>query len=290
MCRLFGLHAGEKPVAATFWLLDAPDSLAEQSHRNPDGAGIGVFNPPDGPRVDKQPLAAWQDPEFARAARTLEGTTFVAHVRYASTGARTVANTHPFTQDGRLFAHNGVVEGLAELEQRLRELGARDLVVGDTDSERVFALITAEIRRGGADVQQGIISALAWIADRLPVFSLNFLLATGTDLYALRYPATNELYVLAREPDGERLDARSTRISAHSSDLADTASVLIASEPMDADPAWRLLASGELVHVDANLAITSSHPFPADPRHQMTLDDLDPVAAGSQHPQLPNAG
>jgi glutamine amidotransferase len=32
MCRLFGLHAGT-PVSATFWLLDAPDSLAEQSRR-----------------------------------------------------------------------------------------------------------------------------------------------------------------------------------------------------------------------------------------------------------------
>jgi predicted glutamine amidotransferase len=290
MCRLFGLHAGERPVAATFWLLDAPDSLAEQSHRNPDGAGIGVFDPPHGPRVEKQPLAAWQDPEFARAARTLQGTTFVAHVRYASTGARTVANTHPFTQDGRLFAHNGVVEGLPELEQRLRELDARDLVDGDTDSERVFALVTAEIRRNGGDVQQGIVSALTWIADRLPVYSLNFLLTTGTDLYAVRYPATNELYLLAREPSGERLDAKSTRISAHSTDLADTAAVLIASEPMDADPDWRLLASGELVHIDAALAITRSFPWPNAPRHQMGLGDLDPVAAGSQHPTLPKVG
>jgi len=39
MCRLFGLHAGSRPVHATFWLLDAPDSLAQQSRREPDGAG-----------------------------------------------------------------------------------------------------------------------------------------------------------------------------------------------------------------------------------------------------------
>jgi predicted glutamine amidotransferase len=44
MCRLFGLHAGA-PVRATFWLLDAPDSLRAQSHRAPDGAGIGTFDP-----------------------------------------------------------------------------------------------------------------------------------------------------------------------------------------------------------------------------------------------------
>jgi hypothetical protein len=34
---------GQRQVAATFWLFDAPDSIAEQSHRNPDDAGIGAF-------------------------------------------------------------------------------------------------------------------------------------------------------------------------------------------------------------------------------------------------------
>lgn len=43
MCRLFGLHGGAAAVPATFWLLDAADSLEAQSRRNPDGAGIGVF-------------------------------------------------------------------------------------------------------------------------------------------------------------------------------------------------------------------------------------------------------
>jgi glutamine amidotransferase len=44
MCRLFGLTAGRERVAATFWLLDAPDSLQVQSRRNVDGAGIGFFD------------------------------------------------------------------------------------------------------------------------------------------------------------------------------------------------------------------------------------------------------
>ena len=111
MCRLFGLHAGTQDVTATFWLIDAPDSLAAQSHRNPDGAGVGTFGPGGQPEVSKQPIAAWEDAQFATAAQDLRGTTFVAHVRYASTGAHTMANTHPFLLDGRLFAHNGVVAG-----------------------------------------------------------------------------------------------------------------------------------------------------------------------------------
>ncbi len=66
MCRLFGLTAGAARVRATFWLLDAPDSLEAQSHRNADGAGIGYFGPDGEPVLDKQPEPAFRDPEFRR--------------------------------------------------------------------------------------------------------------------------------------------------------------------------------------------------------------------------------
>jgi glutamine amidotransferase len=55
------------------------------------------------------------------------------------------------------------------------------LVHGDTDSERVFALISAYARRGG-DVGQAIVDAVGWIAANLPVYALNLILTTATDL------------------------------------------------------------------------------------------------------------
>ena len=110
MCRLFGLHADRRVVTATFWLLEAPDNLVEQSKRNPDGTGLGVFEADGKPVVDKQPMAAWQDSQFATEAHDLTGTTFIAHVRYSSSAAMEVRNTHPFLQDDRIFAHNGVVD------------------------------------------------------------------------------------------------------------------------------------------------------------------------------------
>jgi glutamine amidotransferase len=285
---LFGLHAGARDVAATFWLIDAPDSLAAQSHRNPDGAGVGTFGPAGQPEVSKQPIAAWADVQFAAAAQDLRGTTFVAHVRYASTGAHTMANTHPFEQDGRLFAHNGVVQGLPALDRQLAELGAAGLVAGETDSERVFALITAETRRHGGDVTAGLTAAIGWISARLPVFALNLVLITATDLWALRYPATHELYVLGRQAgghQGEGLDAASHRIHARSPHLAHQPSVIIASERMDDDPGWRLLDPGELLHVSSSMQIDSSAPFPAEPAHLLQVSDLGPAAAASQHPE-----
>src|SRR5262249_32789628 len=146
---------------ATFWLLDAPDSLSDQSHRDPDGTGLGYFTADGRPEIRKAPIAAFRDRCFAEEARQGESATFPAHIRFPSTGDLDYRNTHPFEQDGRLFAHNGVIEGLDDLDA---ELGAdRSLVAGDTDSERFFALITREARaRGG--VTAGIEHAARWIA------------------------------------------------------------------------------------------------------------------------------
>ncbi|MEO5832966.1 MAG: class II glutamine amidotransferase [Nakamurella sp.] len=288
MCRLFGLHAGPVPVPATFWLLDAPTSLEEQSRQNPDGAGIGVFgagDPSGDPLVIKSPMAAWQDAEFATAAHDLRGTTFVAHVRYASTGGLTAENTHPFLQDDRLFAHNGVFTGLDVVDARIAELGGSGLVHGETDSERLFALITVETRAADGDLEAGIVTAVSWVAARVPLFSLNFVLVTATDMWGLRYPESHELWLLERSAGGHGeptpLDAASPRIRARSDDLAGQPAVILATRRMDDDPAWRLLAPGELLRVGADLRCHWSTPFAA-PAHLLTMADCPRAGSGSK--------
>ena len=286
MCRLFGLHAGTNVVTATFWLLDAPDNLAAQSRRNPDGTGLGVFDGQGRPQLRKQPMAAWQDADFATEAHEMTGTTFMAHVRYATTGSHDVVNTHPFLQDGRILAHNGVVEDLDVLDQRLREMGTADLVLGQTDSERVFALITASIRAHGGDVTAGLVDAMGWLAANVPIYAVNLLLSTATDMWALRYPEAHELYVLDRRenlPDSQ-FHLRTKRIRARSEHLRDRPSVVFASEPMDDDPRWRLIDPGELVHVDAGLQISRNLALPDPPTHQLHPEDLSAAAQAAQHP------
>lgn len=282
MCRLFGLSAAPHRVHATFWLLDAPDSLAQQSRREPDGTGVGTFAPDGTPRLEKQPLAAYRDVAFAREARERESATFLAHIRYASTGGLSVRNTHPFAQRGRLFAHNGVVQGLDELDAELGDY--RQLVTGDTDSERVFALITQRVDRHRGDVAAGIADAVAWIADRLPVFALNLILTTATELWALRYPDTHDLFLLEREPGSGHLDhvGSAGTVHAHSRSLADLPAVVVASERMDGDPHWRDLRSGELVQVDDRLRVRSDIVLGSPPRHLLSLADLGADAAASQ--------
>ncbi len=286
MCRLFGLSSAPHRAHATFWLLDAPDSLSRQSHRDPDGTGLGYFAADGTPHVDKAPIAAYRDRAFAEEARQEESATFLAHVRFASTGSLDARNTHPFEQDGRLFAHNGVIEGLTDLDDHLG--GDRSLVHGDTDSERFYALITRETRKHGGDVGEGIRHAARWIAGNLPVYALNLILITPDQLWALRYPDTHDLFVLERPaggPHGGRhLDHAGShgRMRVHSAHLADHPAVVVASERMDDNPHWRALEPGELLHVGPGLDTTRRLILPHPPAHLLGLDDLRPDAAASQ--------
>ncbi len=238
------MSSGREPVAATFWLLEAPDSLAEQSRREPDGTGLGTFTANGSPQVSKQPLAAYEDQLFAREAREVVSRKFVAHVRYASTGAIAAENTHPFEQADRLFAHNGVIGDLPCLEDELGD--AMRVVRGATDSERFFALISREIDRTG-DVGNGIFSASSWVAEHLPVLALNFVLITASELWALRYPEMHELHVLRRN-------------------------------------AGRTSGTHHLEHISADLDVAVMRPLRRPPAHPLSLVELDPRAAASQAP------
>lgn len=278
VCRLFGLTAGTSRVQATFWLLDAPDSLQVQSHRNADGAGLGYFGPDGEPVIDKQPEPAFSDQEFRRAARQAESTAFVAHVRWATAGGRTERNTHPFGMNGRVMAHNG---GFGSLDQLDAELGSYGrLVLGETDSERYFALITKETDARGGDVGAGIAAAARWIAARLPVSALNVIVAAPGELWALRYPDQHALHVLERpaEPgEGRRgLHVRSDTSSVHAPGLENTASVVIASEELDGESGWRMLQPGELVHVRPDLRVESRIAVPEPPAHLVPLPPGSP--------------
>jgi len=300
MCRLLGLTAGREPISASFWLLDAPDSLEVQSRRNADGSGIGFFDPAGTPVLDKQPEAAFQDKEFTREAKQARSPVFVAHVRWASVGGRKLQNTHPFTMQGRIMAHNG---GLGDVGRLAEQLGGyRELVLGETDSEHYFALITQQIDAHGGDVGAGIAAAAGWIAARLPVSSLNTVVAAPAELWALRYPAQHALHIIER-PAGASSPAatagggaetggaagsgsaaagsgsaaaagmhvRSATSSVHAPALQDLPSVLVASEELDGERGWRMLAPGELVHVRPDLTVESVVVLPDPPAHLVPL-------------------
>lgn len=282
MCRLFALHA-DQPVTAKFWLLDAPYSLRSQSRFNADGTGIGYIDESGVPRVRKRPVAAHASEAFVHAAETVRARTIVAHLRLSSGTRHTVENTHPFLMDGIILAHNGVLEVTQKMRRRVSRLGAARHVHGTTDSEWLAALIAGETAAHAGDLRAGLVAAITWVARHVPVYSVNLLVARDDELYALRLPETNELWVLERSGRTDRgpLDQASDSLHARSEDLGEVGSVVIASEPMDEDPAWRLLAPGELLSVGADGRVRSAEPFPPL-AHPLQLEDLNLSAATSQ--------
>jgi hypothetical protein len=101
-------------------------------------------------------------------------------------------------------------------------------------------------------------------------------------------PGYPPLHVLARPAGGthghrhlEHASASGT-VRVRSRDLAEAPAVVVASEPMDEDPNWRLLAAGDLPHVATGQHLTSRTVFERPPAHLLTLADLHPQAAASQ--------
>jgi predicted glutamine amidotransferase len=275
MCRLFALHAGTRDVAAEFWLLDAPTSIARQSEVNADGYGMAALTAKRGMVLIRNPVQASEDPAYRHLARRLDACEMLVHLRYASTGGVSLVNTHPFSQDGRLFAHNGVIGDLDRIEARLGS--NRAMVMGDTDSERLFALITLAIREAAGDVRAGITAAMHEMVAEYELYSLNFVLGEIGHIWAFRYPQHNRLHLHRRQPGGrsgaaqlDQADAAGT-LRLHSEDGAVAPLVVIASERISDDPAWEEIHPGELVHVGPDLEVDREMIVSGPPAHPMVL-------------------
>jgi predicted glutamine amidotransferase len=293
MCRLFGMSGGKQEVQANFWLLDAPSSLLVQSEGQPDGVGLGTFDAGGTPQIYRKPVPANRSQTFITSAHEVRSRTFLSHIRHATAGGATVENTHPFEYQGRIFAHNGVIGDLPALRRRLGSYV--DLVRGATDSELFFALINKCIDERSGDIGAGIAAAANEMAANITLYSLNLILTTATDVWALRYPDTNHLYILERsisgfggesEPEGRSLsgigrefDERSmSGMRVRSAALSLLPATVIASERMDPTANWRLLESGELIHVDSELRVSSEIVVSSPPASMLDLSTGEAVA------------
>jgi predicted glutamine amidotransferase len=273
MCRLFALHAGNRNVAAQFWLLDAPDSIARQSEVNADGYGMAALTAEQGLMLIRNPVQASADRAYQSVARRLEACEMLVHLRYADTGKTALVNTHPFNQDGRVFAHNGVVGDLDRIEAKLGS--NRAMVMGDTDSERFFALITLAIREAGGDTRAGVTAAVREIVSEYELYSLNFVMGEIGHIWAFRYPEHNQLYILERKaggPEGDQpLHQENTTLRVHSDDAEHTPAVVIASERISDEPGWEEVQSGELIHIGPDLKVEREIIVDEPPKHPMIL-------------------
>jgi glutamine amidotransferase len=249
MCRLLA-YSG--PTIALAKLISEPEhSLVVQSYApremtsgrlNADGFGFAWYDAARQaePFLYRNILPIWSDANLPSLAAYIAAPSILANVRSATPGqSLDFSNTQPFAFGRFSVIHNGFVDNFAgAVRRRLREGfedETHDAIRGTTDSEHLFGWLIQHVR-AAPSVAEGLDRALASLVAHLPEarMTLNFILSDGRTLAASRHahncPAPS-LYVLerhARFPDA----------------------VLVASEPLFEDAAWRAVPPGHLVTVD----------------------------------------
>jgi predicted glutamine amidotransferase len=227
MCRLFGQHAPPE-LDRCEPLCTAPNALRFQSHKHPHGWGIAWYQA-GRVRVERGLLPAHADQAFVEAARAARSCVVIAHIRDASVGPVTAANTHPFVHGRWIFAHNGTVARFKDVAGVREEIEAeidpelRRTLRGQTDSERCFLVFLTRLRARGSTAAASLAEVKAALRATTETVrriadhhssrpsSLNFLVSDGRvlaasrlgrDLHVAEAAGAERAFVVASEPIG----------------------------------------------------------------------------------------
>lgn len=238
MCRHLAYLGPPRSLASL--LYEPALSLEQQSWRpqlqrdgamNADGWGVGWWDADVGPTPARYRTAApmWSDTSLRSVAQVVHSRAIVAAVRSATPPSPIVdTGNAPFTSGPWLFSLNGFVTGFrGEVGEGLRRSVSHERAIGiegTADSEVLFALVLDRLDAGAtpAEALSAVTTQVLAQADG----KLNLLLADGTRITASA--GGNSLFTLA--------DTGLAR-----------GGVLVASEPLDDDPAWSPVPDGSLV-------------------------------------------
>lgn len=266
MCELFCMSS-RLPTVATF-TLDRFAARGGLDGRTIDGWGLAFYDGTD--------LRLYREPEPARDSlwlqyvgrRHLPARILLSHVRHATRGAVTLANTQPFAREvgGRMhcFAHNGRLEELGPEQARALR---RYHPLGDTDSELAACILFERMaalweRNGPPSLAQRTAEFGTFATEMRRLGPANFLYSDGITLFAHGHRRTQAdgriappgLWQLQRhcaiDPDaagvsGVRLDS-----AGGTQDI-----VLVASVPLT-DEDWQPLAEGQALAIEQGTLVT----------------------------------
>jgi len=224
----------------------------------PDGWGIGYF--PGGEpsaTVLKEPAPSQGSirSELVKAWEHLESSLFVLHIRRATWGALSDANTQPFQRAwGRrdwLFAHAGSLRHRLQLRP-----GAPFEPVGSTDTELIFCeLMNRFAERGWKSLGEADPKVLLeWLSLINEHGNLTCVLADGHDLAVYSDRDSAGIYLWQVQPPYERLTFGDGEllVDLSSRGVKSRKGVVVSSQPLEVNGearAWKAVPSGNLVLV-----------------------------------------
>nr|CAA05723.1 YafJ [Neisseria gonorrhoeae] len=245
MCQLLGMNCNT-PTDIMFSFEGFRRRGGITDH-HADGFGIGFFEG-KGVRLfhDDKPSANSPVADLVRAYQ-IKSENVVAHIRKASQGQTSLANTHPFMREMWggywLFAHNG------HLVDFFPEQGEFFHPVGTTDSERAFCHILNRLRTRFARPSRHdtLFDAIAGLTHEIRKFGLfNFMLSDGISLFA--HASTLLHYIVRQAPFGKaRLLDDDVMVDFAEVTTPDDRVAVISTLPLTRDESWSQLAVNELV-------------------------------------------
>lgn len=288
MCRLFGFRS-VIPSQVHQSLLDAENALGNQSVEHPHGWGVAYYVC-GAPHLIRSCETALGDALFHRVSGVVASETVVAHVRKATQGKKSVLNCHPFQHGRWVFAHNGDVENFDEIREDLKQRvypKYRRYILGDTDSELIFALFLSRLSEFGPidrqlPVEQVIhaltetIIVVRSVADCSGLNELARLSCVVTDGNILvAHQGGKELFWSthkSRCPDRDVCAYFSPECEAPSK-TGFVNHLIISSEPLGGTNIWSEMVEGEFVGIDARMQL---------------IHRMEPSTVRQLPPSLPN--
>ncbi len=245
MCQLLGMNCNTPTdIVFSFEGFRRRGGLTDH---HADGFGIGFFEG-KGVRLfhDDKPSADSPVADLVKAYQ-IKSENVIAHIRKATQGQTSLANTHPFMREmwGEywLFAHNGHLKNFFPTQ------GGFYRAVGNTDSERAFCYILEQLRNRFPERpdEAALFAALAELTAEIRQYGLfNFMLSNGDYLFA--HASTLLHYIVRKAPFGEaHLLDDDVKVDFAAVTTPHDKVAVIATLPLTVNEQWSQLAVNELV-------------------------------------------
>lgn len=263
MCQLLGMNCNTPTdIVFSFEGFRLRGGLTDH---HADGFGIGFFEG-KGIRLfhDDKPSADSPVADLVKSYQ-IKSKNVIAHIRKATQGQTSLANTHPFIREmwGEywLFAHNGHLKNFHPAPGRFYR------PVGTTDSETAFCHILEALRQRFDEKpdQSALFATIEELTATIRTHGLfNFILSNGEIMLA--HTSTLLYYIIRQAPFGEaKLLDDDVAVDFSSVTTPNDRVAVIATLPLTQNEQWQQFACNELaMFQEGNIVLRS---MPKEPHY-----------------------